>query len=187
MSSIPDDEVEAQVRHWLRDAVIGLNLCPFAHDVLSNDRLTLVVSDAIAPDACIERALGASIDLLDESRTEPVTTLVVYSRGLSDFGEYLDVVHDIEVALEHAGATGQLQVASFHPRYQFADTEFDDPANWSNRSPYPIVHLLREHDVSLAVASHPNVDNIPARNIARLRELDVAGIARIWSGWQNQC
>lgn len=173
--------VEARVRRWVREAVIGLRLCPFAAPV--EETLAVVVSEAGAFDDAVRDALGAAEALL--STPAIPTTLVVYPAGLSELDELLDVADALEGALEATGADDLLQVASFHPAYRFDGTAPGDVGNYTNRAPYPAVHLLRVADVTAAIASHPDPEGIPADNIARLEALGAAALAARWA-WHRE-
>lgn len=176
---IKDEDVVATTRNWLEKAVIGLNLCPFARAVYAGDRIRYVVSDAKTPEALLE-VLAAELEVLaetDESKTE--TTLLIHPLVLEDFLEYNDFLEMADQLVEELDLDGVLQVASFHPQYQFADTEPDDVTNCSNRSPYPTLHLLRESSVERAVAAYPDTGQIYRDNIRTLRQLGREGWARL--------
>lgn len=168
------DPVEAITRRWIERVVVGLSLCPFARPVLP--RLRVAVTDADD----LEALLGALVDelqrLVDTDPEALPTTVLVVPDGLADFDAYLDALALVEAALADTGLDGEIQVASFHPRYRFDGVPPDDPANYSNRSPYPMFHLLREADVSRAVDTHPDPEGIPTRNIERLRALGADAI-----------
>jgi hypothetical protein len=172
---VSGDAVIAATRNWLEKAVIGLNLCPFARAVYAGDRIRYVVSDATTLEALLE-VLAAELEVLaeaDESKTE--TTLLIHPQVLGDFLEYNDFLELADALVEELELDGLLQVASFHPQYQFAETEPDDVTNFSNRSPYPTLHLLRESSVERAVAAHPDTEQIYRDNIKTLRQLGREG------------
>jgi hypothetical protein len=166
-----DATVVAETRQWLESTVIGLNLCPFAREVHASDRIRYRVSDAESPDAL--RAHLAEEALLlqnaDAARTE--TTLLIHPKVLGNFLEYNDFLDVADETIEQLGLTGVIQVASFHPGYTFEGTEPDDVTNGTNRSPYPMLHLLREASVERAAASYPDVEKIPERNMETMRRL----------------
>ena len=163
--------VEADVRRWLERAVIGLNLCPFAKAVYARNQVRIVVSDASTERALLEE-LGEEMVLLRNTPAEQIdTTLLVHPQVLGDFLDYNDFLDDAEALVEALELDGVLQVASFHPHYQFAGTEPDDAENLTNRAPYPILHLLREDSVERAVAAYPEPDSIIERNVATMRDL----------------
>ncbi len=169
------ETIEAGVRRWLERAVIGLNLCPFAKSVYVKQQVRIVVSDASTERALLEQ-LGEELVLLRDTPAEQVdTTLLVHPQVLGDFLDYNDFLGDADALVEALELDGVLQVASFHPDYQFADSAPDDPANLTNRAPWPILHLLREDSIDRAVAAYPEPDAIIERNIATVRELDFDG------------
>lgn len=173
------DDVVASIRAWIEQAVIGLDLCPFAKAPYRRDQIRYAVSDARDADA-LREDLGYELHALAQSDPATVeTTLLIHPGVLTDFREYnafLDVADDTVRAL---GLTGVLQVASFHPGYQFAGTAPDDVTNCTNRSPYPILHLLRESSIDLAVAGFPDAAMIYQKNIATMRRLGGTGWARL--------
>lgn len=173
------DAVEA-TRIWLERAVIGLNLCPFAKAVHAKRQIRYVVSaaegdEALLADLMHELQLLASADPGDIE-----TTLLIHPRVLTDFLDYNDFLDLADAAVEELGLDGFLQVASFHPDYQFADSEPDDIANYSNRAPFPTLHLLREESVDKAVAAFPDAERIYETNIETLRRLGHAGWRALW-------
>ena len=171
--------VEADVRRWLERAVIGLNLCPFAKAVYARQQVRIVVSDATTERALLEQ-LGEEMALLRDTPSETIdTTLLVHPQVLQDFLDYNDFLDTADALVEAMELDGVLQVASFHPHYQFADTEPDDAENLTNRAPYPILHLLREDSVDRAVAAYPEPDAIIERNVATMRELGIEGFRKL--------
>lgn len=175
-----NDEIIAATRDWLERAVIGLNLCPFAKAVYTREQIRYVVSDAETPEALLA-------DLIDELRTLAAadpddidTTLLIHPRVLDDFLDYNDFLDVAEAAVEDLGLTGEIQVASFHPRYQFADSGPDDIENYTNRSPYPTLHLLREASVERAVEAIPDPADIYEANMETLRRLGHEGWNRLF-------
>lgn len=167
--------VEAEVRRWLERAVIGLNLCPFAKAVYVKDQVRITVSDADEPGALLE-TLGEELLRLRDTPAEVIdTTLLVHPRVLNDFLQYNDFLDDADALLAALDLGGQLQIASFHPDYQFAGTLPDAAENLTNRSPYPILHLLREDSIERAVAVYPDPDAIIQRNIATVSALGAEG------------
>ena len=172
----------AVTRNWLEKAVIGLNLCPFAKAVYVKQQVRFVLSDATTPEALLEQ-LAEELVLLRETPVEQIdTTLIVLPEVLTDFLEYNDFLDNADAVLEALDLPGILQVASFHPQYQFEGVAPDDVSNYTNRAPYPILHLLREDSVERAVAAFPDPDVIVERNIATLDKLGVDGWERLLSG-----
>lgn len=177
MNALPDDAtIFADTRHWIEKAVIGLNLCPFARAVYVKNQVRIVVSRARHLDAFLDE-LDAELDLLKNTPAEEIdTTLLVHPSLFPDFevfNDFLNVVDD--VVAEHE-LEGVVQVASFHPRFQFDGVEADDISNATNRAPYPMLHLLREDSVERAVTSDAgDAEKIVERNIQTLRDLGEAG------------
>ena len=168
-------EILDNTRRWLENAVIGLNLCPFAKTVHVKGQIRYVVSAAITPED-LQRDLVEELQRLQAANPEQVdTTLLIHPFVLSDFHDYNDFLDVAEASLEELGLEGDIQVASFHPAYQFADAGPDDITNYTNRSPYPILHLLREASVDRAVEAFPDASRIYERNMETMRTLGLAG------------
>ena len=165
----------ADTRRWLERAVIGLNLCPFAKAVVAKDQVRFVLSDATDPAQLLETLGEELVHLRNSDPATLDTTLIVHPHVLQDFLDYNDFLDAADGLVEELGLEGVLQVASFHPRYQFADSDPDDVENFTNRSPYPTLHLLREDSVSRAVAAYPDPDVIVERNVQTLRKLGTEG------------
>ena len=162
---VDNDAVVAATGDWLEKLVIGLNLCPFAKAVHAKKQIRFVVSRARNSDALLED-LERELKLLVETDPEKIdTTLLIHPEVLTDFLDYNDFLDICDSVIEELELDGILQVASFHPQYQFADTEVDDVSNFTNRSPYPTLHLLREDSVTQAVETFPDVDSIYQKNI----------------------
>ena len=173
------DEVVAATRAWLEKAVIGLNLCPFAEAVHVGNQIRYTVSDAQIPEALLNDLARELQTLAAADPAEVETTLLIHPRVLGEFPDYNDFLDIAEAAVDELGLTGTIQVASFHPQYRFADTEPDAIENYSNRSPYPMLHLLREESVERAVAAFPDAGRIPDRNIEILRRIGHDGWRRL--------
>lgn len=168
-------QVEASIRRWLERAVIGLNLCPFAKAVYVKEQVRIVVSDASTERALLEE-LGEEMVLLRDTPADQIdTTLLVHPLVLGDFLDYNDFLDDADALVEAMALDGVLQVASFHPDYQFAGTEPGDVENLTNRAPYPILHLLREASVDRAVSAYADPETIIDRNVATVRALGQDG------------
>jgi hypothetical protein len=164
---------------WLERAVIGLNLCPFAKAVHTKGQIRWVLSEARDADSLLGE-LMSELQILAAARPEAIdTTLLVHPLVLTDFLDFNDFLYVADAALAELGLEGELQVASFHPQYQFAGTEADDMGNFSNRSPYPTLHLIREASIDRAVAAYPEAEAIYERNIETLRALGAEGWARL--------
>ena len=175
MQRPPDDEVLARTRAWLEKAVIGLNLCPFAKAVYVKDRVRLVVSQARHADDLLEE-LDRELDLLVATPAEQVdTTLLIHPTLFPDFFVFNDLLDVVDEVIDEHELEGVVQVAPFHPAFQFEGTTPDDVTNNTNRAPYPTLHLLREESVERAAESGDDADTIVERNQQRLRELGAAG------------
>ena len=169
------EEVIADTREWLEKAVIGLNLCPFAKSVYVKNQVRLVVSDATEP-AQLAQELAAELRLLaDTSPEETDTTLLIHPNVLQrflDFNEFQDIADAIVAELE---LDGELQVASFHPKFQFEGTGINDISNYTNRSPWPTLHLIRESSIDRAVEAFPEAEAIFEKNIETVNQLGLDG------------
>ena len=180
-ASTGPDACIAATRDWLERAVIGLNLCPFAKAVHVRGQVRYVVSDATTQEELLADLLHELQALADADPDVVETTLLIHPHVLGDFLDYNDFLDIADAAVSELDLDGELQVASFHPDYQFADTVPDDIANFSNRAPYPTLHLLREASVDRAVAAFPEAGQIYDRNIETLRQLGHAGWTALWS------
>jgi len=176
MATRPDDEeVIARTRRWLEKAVIGLNLCPFARAVYLRDRVRLVVSHARHIDDLLDQ-LDRELRLLVDTPADQIeTTLIVHPTLFPDFLDFNDFMALAEAAPADQGLEGVIQLASFHPQYQFEGTEPDDVSNCTNRSPFPTLHLLREDSVEKAVATLEDPDVIFEENIRTLQRMGPEG------------
>ena len=164
---------------WLERAVIGLNLCPFAKAVHLKQQIRWVESPARDVESLLEE-LVAELRLLAAADPEVVeTTLLLHPHVLGDFLDYNDFLDLADFTLEELGLDGVLQIASFHPQYRFEGSAEDEIADYSNRSPYPTLHLLREASIDRAVASFPDAATIYERNIETLRRLGPEGWRRL--------
>ena len=173
----------AETLAWVTRAVVGLNLCPFAKAPLVKGQIRCVVSD-VGDAQTLLGVLRDELETLAESNPAQIeTTLVVHPHALVDFAEFNDFLDEADQLLDAMDLTGIIQVASFHPRYQFAGSEDDDMGNATNRSPYPTLHLLREESVERAVEAFPEADKIFEANIRTLEALGSEG----WAELQTQC
>ena len=175
----PDDQtVIDATRIWLEKAVIGLNLCPFAKAVYVKNQIRYVVSHARHTDQFLEE-LDNELERLANTNPEEIdTTLLIHPTLFPEFSVFNDLLDLAETAPEALGLEGVLQVASFHPDFQFADTQPDDMSNYTNRSPYPTLHLIRESSIARAAESFPDPSVIFERNIEVVNELGPEG----WKG-----
>jgi hypothetical protein len=183
--SVPDsiesaEQVIAATRTWLERAVIGQQLCPFAAGPYLNDRVRYFVSAQRSSVGLLEELSHELQALQDADPLQRETTLLIHPQVLADFLDYNDFLDECDAAVAELGFEGELQVASFHPRYQFAGTGAQDIENYTNRSPYPMLHLLREASIAQAVASFPAIDEIGTRNMETLRRLGHEGWRRLW-------
>ena len=174
-AALDDETIIALSKGWLEDAVIGLNLCPFANAVHRRGQIAWTVSHARSPEALLED-LGTSLQSLLETPAESTdTALLIHPRVLGDFLDFNDFLSDADQLLEDSGLTGVIQIASFHPDYRFGGVDADDITNHTNRSPFPMLHLLREESLDRAIAAMPDSEQIVERNLACLRDLGHAG------------
>ncbi len=166
---IDAEAVGESVRNWVKAVVVGLNLCPFAGLELRRNRIRfeVVVADT-------ETLLLASLqDELERLNSDPSieTTLLIHPNVLQDFSDYNQFLETVDELLQLMDLSGTVQIASFHPHYQFAETAEDDVENYTNRSPYPMLHLLREETVARSIETYPDISQIPQRNIALMKRL----------------
>ena len=176
--SVNDEEILSKTRHWLEKAVIGLNLCPFAKAVYVKNQMRLVVSHARHADDLLEE-LDRELDLLVATPVEELeTTLLIHASLFDDFLDFNDFLEIAEGVVDEHGLDGIVQLASFHPQFQFEGTEPDDISNFTNRAPFAILHLLREESVGRAVETYPEVDTIYQNNIQTMQTLGR-------EGWKN--
>jgi len=175
-----DKEVVTATRTWLERAVIGLNLCPFAKAVHLKNQIRYAVSAAQTPEELLADLVSELRLLQAADPSEIETTLLVHPGVLTDFFDYNEFLELADAAVAGEGLEGEIQLASFHPHYQFAGTGPEDIENYSNRSPYPMLHLLREASIARAVAVFPDAGQIFERNIETLRRLGHDGWRRLW-------
>ena len=177
-----DDQIIAATQNWLEKAVIGLNLCPFAKAVHVKKQVRFVVSSATGPEQLLEELMN-ELQLLSDTAAEEVdTTLLIHPFVLTDFLDYNEFLDVADAAVEDMQLDGELQVASFHPDYQFADTDVNDIGNYTNRAPYPILHLLREDSIERAVEAFPEAEQIFEKNIETLEQLGHDGWDKLHVG-----
>jgi uncharacterized protein len=184
MPPSPDSHaaILASTRHWLTRAVIGLNLCPFAKAVHVKGQIRYAISEAKDLEGVLTD-LEAELKTLDQADPAEIdTTLLILPHALADFLEYNDCLFFADRLLAQLRLEGELQIASFHPQYQFEGSETDDIENYTNRAPYPILHLLREASIERAVEAFPDAADIYERNQEMLRRLGLAG----WEKWMSE-
>ena len=164
-------EVERKTLGWVKDFVVGLNLCPFARPLLASKALRLTVCEA-NDDEGVATALLDEVELIQKaSESEVATTLVVFPNALQGFDDYLTFLDGAQQLIEEMDLLGVLQLASFHPDYQFAGELIEAASHFTNRAPFPMIHLLREDMVTRALETYPNPEQIPERNIQKLEDL----------------
>lgn len=174
------DAVIALTRQWIETVVVGMNFCPFANRELHRNTVRFITSPELDIESVLLQLIDECIHLDADDGTQ--TTLLILPEGFADFDDYLDLAGLAEDLLADRGYEGVYQVASFHPDYRFADADADDPANYTNRSPYPMLHLLREDGLEAAIASYPDPDAIPENNIAKARALGSDYWLKLMSG-----
>lgn len=163
--------VEESVHQWLKTIVVGLNLCPFSKIPYRENRVRIKADVCDQEEQAFESIIH-EINLLDETDEQMLeTTLLVFPNLFHDFEHYNDFLYAANEFLRLRGWEGIYQIASFHPNYQFAGTQVSDAENYTNRSPYPILHFIREASLSVAIEAYPDVDQIPERNIALMNRL----------------
>ena len=182
MSTTPTDEVLARTRTWLDTAVIGLNLCPFAKAPQVKGQIRYRVSEATTPEALRDDLIEELQWLAAADPEQTDTTLLIHPEVLQDFLDFNDFLAVAEDALAALDLEGVLQIASFHPQFQFAGTAADDITNYTNRAPYPTLHLIREASIDRAVAAFPEAETIYERNMETLERLGHAGWQRLFEG-----
>ncbi len=175
-------EVLHAMQHWLERAVIGLNLCPFAKAVHVKGQIHWVLSPALDAQALLDELQRELSHLASCSASEIDTTVLVHPHVLGDFLDYNAFLGRADKLLRRMSLEGEIQIASFHPHYQFAGTEPEDIGNYTNRSPYPCLHLLRETSIERAVAAFPDAAAIYERNMEVLERLGLEG----WQRWMAQ-
>ncbi len=168
-----------QSQCWLQDFVIKLNLCPFAHQPLRQGRVRFVVSPARSEEQLLQDLLIELRRLASTPSEELETTLLIHPWVLKDFLLYNDFLDVVDALLLERNYEGVFQVASLHPDYQFAESEYDDAANYTNRSPFPMLHLLREESLTRVLEKYPEPERIPERNIEIMNQLGRDALQRM--------
>lgn len=168
------ETIIARTRYWTERVVVELNLCPFARKPYEDGQVRYVVSAADRPEDLLTDLHMELERLRATDAGEIETTLLIHPDVLNDFLDYNDFLGIVDALIEEGGYEGEFQVASLHPHYQFAGTQPDDAENYTNRSPYPILHLLREEGLARAIAGYARPDKIPERNIRTLEKIGAA-------------
>lgn len=170
--------IDAQIRAWIQRFVVDLNLCPFARQPFEAGRVVIRVSGADSEETLLEALYRELVWLESQPPGKAETTLLVVPETLAAFADYNDFLALADALLVQFGWDGRFQIASFHPHYQFAGTRPDDADNYTNRAPWPILHLLREDSVEWAVSRYPDSREIPERNMARMTEMGAQVLAQ---------
>jgi len=171
-------KIISRVDHWIEKAVIGFDLCPFAKSVYRKNKLRYVVSKSANVNALVTELYQQCQYLIETPGIE--TMLLIIPHQLQEFADFNQMLDQVDALIEAYEWVGVFQIASFHPRYQFDNTRIDDRENWSNRAPFPILHILRESSVGRCLSSYPDPDQIPGTNIQTLRAMDAALFDRIF-------
>jgi len=172
--------IEERTLNWVTRVVVGLNLCPFANAVVKSDNLVLRIESSNEVSVVLTSLATHCETVLHAS--EQFTLLMVLPNGFAKFDDYLDLVELAQHLLVELELEGRLQLASFHPKYQFSDTSYDDAGNFTNRSPYPMLHILQEAAVEKAIEAHPDTTAIPQRNIELLRNMELEQLKLLVAG-----
>ena len=172
-----DDYIIDKTQHWLRAFIVDLNICPFAKREIERNTLKIQVGEAKKRQQALEEFLIELIFLDNNPAIE--TTILIFPLLFDDFFHYLDFVDIAELLIREQGYEGIYQFATFHPHYCFADVEFNDLSNFSNRSPYPMLHIIREESMEKAIAYYGDTTTIPTNNITNLRKLGSKKIEQI--------
>jgi len=180
-------QVIEEIQAWLVRAVIGLNLCPFAKAVHVKNQIRYAVSDAVDQETLLKDLVDELHHLQQSSPEKLDTTLLIHPWVLSDFLDYNDFLEAADAALEESDLAGEIQIASFHPDYQFADADSTAIENYTNRSPYPILHLLREDSIERAVEAFPDASDIYERNIETMLGLGLDGWRKLMAKSEPNC
>lgn len=175
----------SRTRIWVERVVIGLNLCPFARRPLNEGRVVFRVCEASDRAAIYRGVLRHLGDFLAADPRQQETALIIVPQGLDRFEDYLDMLQLLDESLDDSRLRDWVQLASFHPAYRFDGAPEDDPANYTNRSPYPMFHVIREEALTQALATYIEPDDIPRRNVHRLRQLGLGGILELLNDVTN--
>jgi uncharacterized protein len=165
--------VVEETRHWIDTIVVGLNLCPFARAPLQAGTVQFIFTDATDEEGLLLSLRDALLALHAAARSSVETTVLIHPWVLADFTEYNQFLDLADALIDELDLQGEIQIASFHPNYQFAGTQANDPENYSNRSPYPMLHLLREQSISAVLDAGVDAAAITQRNIQTLQQLGV--------------
>jgi len=171
--STSSEDIIRQTKDWVNEIVIGLNLCPFAARPFNDNTIDYAVASVHGEESPIEQhlhQLANCFSKLDDA-ADIETSLLIFPESYEQFDDYLELLHLSNLLLEDLNYSGIYQLASFHPQYLFEDTAEDDVSNFTNRSPYPMLHIIREHSLEKAIASYPDIEMVPVNNIKKLQEI----------------
>ncbi len=179
---MPESEVLQQTKLWIANVVIGLNLCPFAQRVFQGNQIRYVVTETTDQEELLQ-LLTTEVKCLSD-RTDPQieTTIIIHPNVLNNFLNYIDFLTQADNHLRRFGHQGTIQLASFHPQYQFEDAEPDAVENYTNRSPYPMLHLLREDSITKVATDPKQMAEIPRRNKRTMREMGIEAMRALQVG-----
>jgi hypothetical protein len=171
----PAKDIIQQTKNWVKDIVIGLNLCPFAAKPFNDNTIDYIVASKHNDKPLIEQHLHQLADCFSRlgDTTDIETCLLILPDGYERFDDYLELLYFSNLLLEDLNYSGIYQLASFHPAYLFEDSTEDDVSNFTNRSPYPMLHIIREHSLEKAIASYPDIEDVPVNNIKKLQEIGI--------------
>lgn len=168
-------DIIKHTKKWLSTFVIAHNICPFAKKPYLDDSIQYTVVETHSLKKQLESLMHSCEGLDSDPKIE--TSLIIYPKGLDDFDDYLDFLAISHALLQKQGYEGIYQLASFHPEYCFADVDCEDPSHYTNRSPYPMLHMIREESITSVLSNYPNPENIPLRNIEYTSELGIKVLA----------
>lgn len=168
---------------WINKMVVGLGLCPFASKVVTQKEILFSKTKSYDLKS-LKAALNLNAEHILNDENKETTAIIVLEEGLESFLDYLDIIHQLEDYLDDIKLADDIQIASFHPEYQFAETEATDITNYTNRSPYPLIHLLKCDDVAAAIEGHPNIHSVPTDNIKKLKSMTLDSLAVVYAGFK---
>jgi len=172
MSNADNEIIVTKTKSWITNVVVACNFCPFAAREIKRGSIHYEVINNATTKTVLEATLKMFLLLNNNEQIE--TSILILPDHFSEFNDYLDLVEKVETLLTKNNYEGIYQIASFHPKYMFADTDENDPSNYTNRSPYPMLHFLREESVTKAIAGYTDIENVPKRNIAFTKEKGLA-------------
>ena len=172
MSNADNEIIVTKTKTWITNVVVACNFCPFAAREIKRGSIHYEVINNATTKTVLEATLKMFLLLNNNEQIE--TSILILPDHFSEFNDYLDLVEKVETLLTKNNYEGIYQIASFHPKYMFADSDENDPSNYTNRSPYPMLHFLREESVTKAIAGYNDIENVPKRNIAFTKEKGLA-------------